>query len=93
MSPLEVDPNIARPGWGALLLLVLLVVVVALLVRSMLGHVNRIRDNASLPYRDDLSADGPDGTDERSTTARSDAPAGADGTERGEGADRGRPGS
>ena len=62
MMLLEVDPNLVRPGWTALLVIVILGIVLAFLGRSMLKQFGRI----------DVPADHPDDPATGSVPASSD---------------------
>ncbi|MFX4272481.1 hypothetical protein ACQBAR_04800 [Propionibacteriaceae bacterium Y1685] len=53
---LEVDPEIAKPGWVPLIILVVMFVAVFFLYRSMRKQFSRI--DADLPYEDELDRDG-----------------------------------
>ncbi|MGJ3507558.1 hypothetical protein [Enemella sp. A6] len=48
--PPNIDPDVVRPGWGALLLVLGLGVVLALLLWSMVRHMRRI----DVPYADEV---------------------------------------
>lgn len=59
MILLELDPNVVKPGWTALIVTLLLALAVVLLFLSMR---RRIR-NIDLPYRDEVDAASPAGQD------------------------------
>lgn len=52
--PPNIDPDVVRPGWGALLLVIGMGVVLALLLWSMVRHMRRI----NVPYADEVDGAG-----------------------------------
>lgn len=49
--PPNVDPDVVRPGWGALLIVIGMLLLVGLLAWSMVRHMRRIR----VPYADEVN--------------------------------------
>lgn len=59
---LEVDPNLVKPGWGALVLTLLLAAAIALLMISMRRQMRKIQ----VPYRDQLGEESDQATEDDS---------------------------
>lgn len=60
MVPLDLDPNVVKPGWTPLLIVIGLGIVVALLFVSMRRQFRRIDVSRSQPGVLDAAAEGPD---------------------------------
>lgn len=59
MILLELDPNVVKPGWTALIVTLLLALAVVVLFLSMRQRIRKI----DLPYRDEIDEASPDRQD------------------------------